>query len=210
MPRPVCIQDDVILKAARELFLERGLDATTSEIAARAGVSHGIIFKRFKTKLALFHTAMNVQSDWGQALPAVLDASIGKKNIEATLIDIGTVFLEKFLLLIPTLMMSWSNKQESRAQETAELESATDRAGRSLRAVKTIAAYLKAESRLGRIRDGDFEVVAQAFVGALWHRAFLQVMLGDGGSGPVKQRSYVRRLVRSIWLGIRPEHPPRG
>src|SRR5258708_32223618 len=172
MPRPVCIQDDVILKAARELFLERGLDATTSEIAARAGVSHGIIFKRFKTKLALFHTAMNVQSDWGQALPAVLDASIGKKNIEATLIDIGTVFLEKFLLLIPTLMMSWSNKQESRAQETAELESATDRAGRSLRAVKTIAADLKAVSGLGRVRARASEVVELVLGGYTWHHAF--------------------------------------
>lgn len=50
MPRPVSIQDDVILRAAREIFLEKGWDATTSEIAAKAGVSNGIIFKRFKTK----------------------------------------------------------------------------------------------------------------------------------------------------------------
>ncbi|MBV8174929.1 MAG: TetR family transcriptional regulator, partial [Verrucomicrobia bacterium] len=36
MARPVSIRDDVILKAARELFLKRGLDATTGEIAQRA------------------------------------------------------------------------------------------------------------------------------------------------------------------------------
>jgi len=54
MPRPVSIQDEVILNAARELFLERGLDVATSEIAARAGVSQGTIFKRFRTKQALF------------------------------------------------------------------------------------------------------------------------------------------------------------
>lgn len=209
MPRPVCIQDEVILQAARELFLERGLDATTSEIATRAGVSHGIIFKRFKTKQALFHTAMNVQSDWGQALPTVLEASVGKKNIQTTLIDLGTVFVEKFLLLIPTLMMSWSNKQENRVQERAEIGTARERASRSLRAVKAITTYLEAESRLGRIRDTDFEVVAQAFIGALWHHAFLQVMLGDRRSGPAKQRSYVTRLVRSIWSGISPEQPTR-
>ena len=59
MPRPVSIQDEVILSAARELFLERGIDVATSEIAARAGVSQGTIFKRFRTKQALFNAAMN-------------------------------------------------------------------------------------------------------------------------------------------------------
>jgi hypothetical protein len=68
--------------------------------------------------------------------------------------------------------------------------------------VKTIAAYLEAEYRLGRIRETDFEVVAQAFVGALWHHAFLQVMLTDGKSGPAKERRYVRRLVKAMWSGI--------
>ena len=69
MPRPVSIQDDVILRAAREIFLEKGWDATTSEIAAKAGVSHGIIFKRFKTKQALFQSAMQEQGNWGQTIP---------------------------------------------------------------------------------------------------------------------------------------------
>jgi AcrR family transcriptional regulator len=63
MPRPVSIQDEVILRAARETFLAKGLDATTSEIAVKAGVSHGIIFKRFKTKQALFQRAMQEQSN---------------------------------------------------------------------------------------------------------------------------------------------------
>jgi AcrR family transcriptional regulator len=60
MPRPVSIQDDVILRAAREIFLEKGWDATTSEIAAKAGVSNGIIFKRFKTKGDSFRNGRNI------------------------------------------------------------------------------------------------------------------------------------------------------
>ena len=39
MPRPVSIQDDVILHAAREIFLEKGWDATTSEIVLVATVA---------------------------------------------------------------------------------------------------------------------------------------------------------------------------
>jgi AcrR family transcriptional regulator len=204
MPRPVSIQDDVILRAAREIFLEKGWDATTSEIAAKAGVSHGIIFKRFKTKQALFQSAMDDQSDWGQTIPALLNSSLGRKNVESTLVELGTLYTEKFLALIPTLMMAWSNKQDTENPAVAAAAAKRERATKALQAVKTIAAYLEAEYRLGRIRDTDFEVVAQAFVGALWHHSFLQVMLTDGKSGPAEERRYVRRLVKAIWSGIAP------
>jgi AcrR family transcriptional regulator len=202
MPRPVSIQDDVILRAAREVFLEKGWDATTSEIAVKAGVSHGIIFKRFKTKQALFQRAMREDSDWGRTIPALLNSSLGRKDVETTLVELGSLFVEKFLVIIPTLMMEWSNKSENPSQVEQALLTGKERASRARQAVKTIAAYLHAEHRLGRIRDTDFEVMAQAFVGALWHHAFLQVMLGEGESGPAKERRYVKRLVKAIWAGL--------
>jgi AcrR family transcriptional regulator len=205
MPRPVSIQDDVILRAAREIFLEKGWDATTSEIAAKAGVSHGIIFKRFKTKQALFQSAMQERSDWGQTIPGLLNSSLGRKDVETTLVELGSLFVEKFLMLIPTLMMAWSNKQDTENPAESAAAANKERATKALQAVKTIAAYLEAEYRLGRIRETDFEVVAQAFVGALWHHAFLQVMLTDGKSGPAKERRYVRRLVKAMWSGIAPQ-----
>jgi len=204
MPRPVSIQDDVILRAAREVFLEKGWDATTSEIAAKAGVSHGIIFKRFKTKQALFQRAMREDSDWGQTIPALLNSSVGRKDVETTLVELGTLFAEKFLLIIPRLMMSWSNRQDDLRPTEATAITGKERATRALQAVKTVAAYLQAENRLDRIRDTDFEVVAQAFIGALWHHAFLQVMLGEGKSEANKQRRYVKRLVKALWSGIAP------
>ena len=205
MPRPVSIQDDVILRAAREIFLEKGWDATTSEIAARAGVSHGIIFKRFKTKQGLFQSAMQGDSDWGGAIPALLNSSLGRKDVETTLVELGCLFVEKFLFVIPMLMMSWSNRQEDQSPPEPATDASKQRAAQALRAVKTVAAYLQTENRLGRIRDTDFEVVAQAFIGALWHHAFLQVMLGNGKSGPAQERRYVKRLVKAIWSGIAPE-----
>ena len=204
MPRPVSIQDDVILRAAREIFLEKGWDATTSEIAARAGVSHGIIFKRFKTKQGLFQSAMQGDSDWGGAIPALLNSSLGRRDVETALVELGCLFVEKFLFLIPMLMMSWSNRQEDQSSREPATASSKQRAARALQAVKTIAAYLQAENRLGRIRDTDFEVVAQAFVGALWHHAFLQVMLGNGKTGPAQERRYVKRLVKAMWSGLAP------
>ena len=62
MPRPVSIHNDAILEAASQVFLAHGYQASTAEIARRAGVSEGSIFKRFKTKTDLFLAAMDVQS----------------------------------------------------------------------------------------------------------------------------------------------------
>jgi AcrR family transcriptional regulator len=196
MARPVSIPDELILDAARQLFLERGSDVPTNQIAARAGVSHGIIFKRFKTKRALFNAAMNVATDWDKALPGLLNANIGKRAVETALIEVGNLFVEKFLVLIPTLMMCWSTRPENRAQEQAEVRDTRNRAAHSLRVVKAITSYLEAEHKLGRIGKADFDVVAQAFVGALWYHSFLQVTLG--GKRPANHRLYVTRLVRLL------------
>jgi AcrR family transcriptional regulator len=204
MSRPVSIQDDVILRAAKAIFLEKGWDATTSEIAAKAGVSHGIIFKRFKTKQALFQSAMQDQSNWGQAVPVLLKSSLGRKDVETTLVELGTLYVEKFLVMIPALMMAWSNKQETEKPAASATAANKERATQALKGVKIIAAHLEAEYKFGRIRETDFEVVAQAFVGALWHHSFLQVMLTDGKSTPAKEKRYVRRLVKAIWSGIAP------
>ena len=48
----------LLQEAAREVFAERGYGATTREIAARAGVSHDLIFRYFDTKENLFFEAV--------------------------------------------------------------------------------------------------------------------------------------------------------
>ena len=44
---------DRLLEAAGECFAEQGADASIDEIARRAGVGHGTVFRRFPTKEAL-------------------------------------------------------------------------------------------------------------------------------------------------------------
>lgn len=46
----VCDTQVIVVKAAREVFAERGYEATTREIALRAGVSHKLIFRYFDSK----------------------------------------------------------------------------------------------------------------------------------------------------------------
>lgn len=52
-----------ILAAARELFAERGLDASVEEIAARAGVGMGTLYRRFETKDALIDSIFQERLD---------------------------------------------------------------------------------------------------------------------------------------------------
>ena len=44
---------DRLLEAAAECFAEQGVDVSVDEIARRAGVGHGTVFRRFPTKDAL-------------------------------------------------------------------------------------------------------------------------------------------------------------
>jgi AcrR family transcriptional regulator len=52
-----------IVAAAMEVFAERGLEASTAEIAARAGVGEATLFRRFPTKDDLITAIIGVQFD---------------------------------------------------------------------------------------------------------------------------------------------------
>src|SRR4051794_11443572 len=105
MARPVSIKDETIIAAAREIFLERGIQATTAEVASLAGVSEGSIFKRFKSKLELFRAAMGDRLndvDWARELPKY----VGKGDVRENMFTIGMSILAFFRDLMPLMMMS--------------------------------------------------------------------------------------------------------
>jgi AcrR family transcriptional regulator len=54
---------DRILEAASDAFAELGPDVTIDEIARRAGVGHGTVFRRFPTKDALYAAVIRVRLD---------------------------------------------------------------------------------------------------------------------------------------------------
>jgi len=63
---------DALIAAARELFATTGVDATTREIADRAGVGMGTLFRRFPQRAdliaAVFHSEMNAIADTADVL----------------------------------------------------------------------------------------------------------------------------------------------
>ncbi|HTR75973.1 MAG TPA: helix-turn-helix domain-containing protein [Solirubrobacterales bacterium] len=59
-----------IIAAATEVFAERGLEASTAEIAARAGVGEATLFRRFPTKEDLVTAIVGMQLEDAAAVAA--------------------------------------------------------------------------------------------------------------------------------------------
>ena len=198
MARPRVISDELILSTARDVFLERGLRATTGEIAEKAGISQGVLFQRYKSKEALFRAAMNLDEDPHKPLPIDLDTRVGVGTVEETLTELGHLLVKKFFAIVPATMLDWSHSRES--TEDPDHQGGAQRAAI---AVKKIADYLKKEARLGRINNVNFEVLAQTFVGAIWHYSFLRVSLGGQGlNKPVKPSAFIEELVNILMRGV--------
>ncbi len=66
---------DRVLLAAAECFAERGVDASADEIARRAGVGHGTVYRRFPTKDALLAAVLGVHL---RELAATADAALAE------------------------------------------------------------------------------------------------------------------------------------
>ena len=194
MSRPTVIQDDAIVEAARAIFLERGIQGTTADVAKRAGVSQGSIFKRFKSKEELFGVAMARAGD--DEIPVALQglsAVVGQGRVEVHLLDLGTKMLVFYRELVPLQMMSWSNRFPGAGRRT--LDGANRRA---VRAIQQLSGYLQAEMRLGRLQRLDPDVAARVFLGALNSHAMLEIVFRVNDELPLDSERFVKGLVRLV------------
>jgi AcrR family transcriptional regulator len=198
MARPVSIKDETIIAAAREVFLERGIQATTAEVAQRAGVSEGSVFKRFKSKVDLFRAAMSdrlIEPDW----PRELAGTVGKGDVRENLVASGVKIVTFFRELMPLMMMSWSNPGPNGLPDVIGGPNPPP-----VRALKTVIGYFEAEMRAGRVRVQDPEIVARAFVGSINNFVFFDLLHSANGELPLAAETYVRGLVSLLWSGIEP------
>jgi AcrR family transcriptional regulator len=201
MARPVSIKDETIVGAAREVFLERGIQATTAEVAARAGVSEGSVFKRFKSKIELFRAAMGVElhdPEWVRELAG----RVGKGDLREHMFAIGMEMLAFFRTLMPLVMMSWSNPGPDGLPAAFAGPNPMP-----VRAIKQLIGYFEAEMRAGRLRQADPEVVARAFAGAIVNFVIFSLVQRADGELRLGAEPFVRGLVNVLWAGIEPAVP---
>jgi AcrR family transcriptional regulator len=198
MARPVSIKPETIIEAARQVFLERGIQATTAEVAERAGISEGTIFKRYKSKIDLFRAAMGAdlaEPNW----PERLAARIGQGSVEANLFDIGMGIIAFFREMMPLMMMAWSNPAPNGLPGPLAGPNPPP-----IRALKLLTGFFEAEMRSGRLRKHDAEIIARTFLGGLNNFVFFEVLYRAHNELPLAAETYVRGLVQLLWDGIAP------
>ena len=200
MARTRSISNEQILSAAREIFMEQGIEAKTSEIARHAGVSEGTIFARFKTKEALFIEAMAMPTTppW----MASLDDKVGKGALREQIEGQGNDMLAFFLELIPKMSMAMSHSHEIRQKIMRQ------KASPPVVAIKRISSYFEREQRIGRLGPCDPEILARALMGALHHFAFAELH-GINEQLYMPRTTYVRGVVERLFGDLILDHEVR-
>ncbi len=167
MGRPVTISDDDILAAAREVFLERGFGASTALVAERAGVSEGLLFKRFPSKAVLFAQAMETGDV--DDLCGVIEGLSRQPDLRCALVRVIATLVAKARELLPRMMMVWANTSPGDLHD-AGVEPPP------LRVLNALTGWIEAEVSAGRLGPTDPRVLARAIMGSSFNFAFFETM----------------------------------
>jgi AcrR family transcriptional regulator len=192
--RPAIISDNQLLDVARAVFLERGLDATTADVAERARVSTSLIFYRYKTKEALFTAVLEREMQ----LPPIWEAlheRAGKGRVADVLFDTGAAFLDSMSTAMPLCTMAFSSNQLS-----TKMHDYVKRNPARQRMMKLLGGYLRREVELRRLNGHEPEVIANAFIGGLIDYLMNQYM-AHGSVRLGESAEFLRKLIALLLQG---------
>jgi AcrR family transcriptional regulator len=184
------VSDADLLAAARHVLLREGVEATTASIAAHAGVSEALVFKRFGSRQALVQQALTpVRPKWADLL-------VSGGDVRSRLEQVGNAMIEEMRSEMPVAMLVWSrNPTDHWAQHAGEPPPVTG--------MKILAAWFEQEMRAGRLRRGDPELLARVFSGAIVAYSMSE-MTGLAAHMPLASTTFVRGLVDFLWTGVAP------
>ena len=203
MARPTTISDESILEAARAVFLEHGIAATTAEVAKRAGIAEGSIFKRFATKAELFKAAMQFDfedPDFIRTLVAARD----EDDPRETLFQVGLQAVGFFRRMMPLIMLQFGTGKKHGIPDQILGNNAPP-----LRALKAIATFIERQIRAGRMRKHEPEIVARMLMGSIQSYVFFEIVLRASQKMPLPVEEYLRGLINVLWTGVEPA-PRKG
>lgn len=174
MSRPRNISDEQILAEARQCFVAQGPAVPTQTIADRLGISHAVLFQRFKTKELLMRAALTPPASpaWVERLQRGPD----DRPVRAQLLELATEIHGFFESVIPCIAML----RATGTQPFAEIERPEDRP--PVRARRELAAWFARLQDAGRLGGASPDHLADLLLGALQMRPFQQHVAGRAPS----------------------------
>ncbi|AUX48430.1 TetR family transcriptional regulator [Sorangium cellulosum] len=200
MVRPRSTTDEAILEEARACFLEHGAGVSTTVIAARLGISHGVLFQRFGTKEQLMRAALlpPPEPPW---LPQVRSGP-DDRDARTQLLELAeeiSAYLERIVPCVAVLR-SAGMPIETSTQPREDLP--------PVRARREIAAWFARAVARGLLRPATPEHAADLFLGSLHFRPFHQHISGKG-FGQADGRAYLEFAVDVLCRTLDPAGDPR-
>ena len=193
MGRRKIIQDEDLLAVAKDLFVEKGLGASTREIARRAGISEAVIYQRYPSKADLFFAAMVLPSPDVENL---LDGGADDADVCSHLEKIALGMMDYFRELVPVLVLLVTHSSfdfEQFAQRHPESPLA------SLRV--ELVHYLETQQELGNVVSENVRPSVLTLVAAVHSLALFERLGVHGGEFG---EEIIRAMVRSLWWGLAP------
>ena len=164
MSRPIKYDDEALLESLRATFLELGPAATSTELARRAGVSEGTLFKRFGTKRHFFERAMRLPAIQEEPWFRDMLQQAGRGSLHGNIAGLAKSVMSHFAEVLPileTLMTSVFKARDMTGVLDEDVDSAPPRAIQ-----RQVTKYLEREMSLGRIRKVDSHTLTDLIVGS--------------------------------------------
>lgn len=190
-----------IVEAAERVMRERGLArSTTKEIAREAGFSEGALYKHFESKEDLFLSVLAERLPSFVALAKELPGRAGKGTVKETLEEVAGTALAFYTEGVPISASVFSEP----ALLARHGEEVRRKGGGPHRANEAVAAYLRAEQELGRVRaNADPQAAAAMLLGACFQRAFLRRFLAEDAD-PEEERRFAHGVVGTLIPALSP------
>ncbi|KAB8193463.1 TetR family transcriptional regulator [Nonomuraea phyllanthi] len=188
---------DVILDAAATVMAERGLaNVTTRQIAQAAGFTEAALYKHFANKADLLVAVMRERSPGFSQLARALDGRAGTGTLVDNLTAVARAAIAFYGEGFPMLASMFADP----ATLAAHKEELRQQGAGPHKANEAVAAYLRAEQELGRLRaEADVRAAAGLLLGACFQYAFLSHMSpsGDRDDGEAAA-SFARTLLQEL------------
>lgn len=202
--------------AARLIGQRGSRSLTVRDIAREAGVADGVLYNYFEDKEDLLANALLAHVAGVMASAPLLVPEAGTGSVAENLrqfIDGGLEVLGRVspafagLLTQPKVLARFHAMVGGDAALTGSPQTLGEDGARGL--PDMLAAYLRAEQRLGRIAGtADIDAVVILVVGAIHGQVLPQVIFSPPGTVPATAPDVPRRLAETILAGVSPPASP--
>ena len=204
MARTPKITNEEILAAARQVFLEQGIGASTLAIAEKAGISEASIFKRFRTKQALFLAAMGI-AEMPQWVKVLMNQT-PTAEIKSELTEICQQMLAFYQEVLPRVMMMMvQGNTPYPPQFPPQLPPPP------VRDSQLLAQFLDRAIAQGHLRSIDSLTIGHMITGSITNYVITKNVLSKlsfplpfAKREPLEPEAFIHNLIETLWSGIAP------